>query len=424
MRLEGDRKVRSSPLGRRLRRLTRGERIEEAVEFVRRFHRESGLHEESSRSRVREVSRLLRRTGHYDHTPEELAFGARIAWRNHARCIGRLLWNSLEVIDCRERVEPDAIASGAMDHLRNATGSGSIRSICTIFAPVIGERIPGYIESRQLVQYAGYADAQPALGDPLNAEATRIAMSLGWKPPLERSRFDVLPLIARDRRERRSIFAIPSDTVREVAIAHPDKPEFESLGLRWYAVPCVSGMILSIGGIEYPCAPFNGFYMSTEIASRNLGDERRYNLLPEVARCLGMRVDREAPPLWKDTALTELNRAVLHSFARDGVTMIDHHAASEQFMAFVAREQTAGRQPPADWSWVVPPQASSACPVFHLPMRDLRLVPNFYVSRAIDGDGLRPRRDDEPHRSRVRLRFERWRQDYRDWRRRRDWRGD
>ncbi len=258
----------------------------------------------------------------------------------------------------------------------------------------------------------------------MNIEATRIAVSLGWTPPRDRGRFDILPIIVRDERERRAIFNIPSDAVREVEIAHPDRPELAELGLRWYAVPCVSGMILSIGGIDYPCAPFNGFYMSTEIASRNFGDERRYNILPQVAQCLGISKRGDHPPLWKDAALVELNRAVLHSFARDGVTMIDHHAASEQYMAFVAREQAAGRQPSADWSWIVPPQASSACPVFHLPMHDLKLVPNFYLSRASDGEGLRPRRDDRPRRSRAMLRLEEWRQDYREWRRSRDWPGD
>lgn len=424
MRLGVDTNSRSSPLARRLRRLSRGERVEEATEFVRRFHRENGLSGAACTAREHQVARSLRKSGHYEHTPDELAYGARVAWRNHARCIGRLFWNSLEVIDRRDCHDPESIAAGAIEHIRRATDGGSIRSICTIFAPVVGDRLPAYIESRQIVQYAGYTDATPTLGDPLNVEATRIAMSLGWSPPSERGRFDVLPIIIRDSRERRSIFGIPSDAVREVDIAHPKRPEFAGLGLRWYAVPCVSGMILSIGGIDYPCAPFNGFYMSTEIASRNFGDERRYNLLPEVARCLGMSIGSARDTLWKDAALLELNRAVLHSFARDGVTMVDHHAASDQFMTFVAREQCAGRQPSADWPWIVPPQASSACPIFHLPMQDLRVVPNFYISRASDGGGLRPRRDDEPPRSKVRRRLERWRDDYREWRRSRDWRGD
>ena len=34
-------------------------------------------------------------TGTYVHTPDELAYGAKMAWRNSSRCIGRLYWRSL-----------------------------------------------------------------------------------------------------------------------------------------------------------------------------------------------------------------------------------------------------------------------------------------------------------------------------------------
>lgn len=54
---------------------------------------------------------------------------------------------------------------------------------------------------------------------------------------------------------------------------------FAALGLRWYALPAVSNMLLEIGGLEFPAAPFSGWYMSTEIGSRNLCDPHRYNIL-------------------------------------------------------------------------------------------------------------------------------------------------
>lgn len=50
------------------------------------------------------------------------------------------------------------------------------------------------------------------------------------------------------------------------------------MGLKWYAVPAVSCLLLDIGGLEFTAAPFNGWYMNTEIAARNFGDEYRYNL--------------------------------------------------------------------------------------------------------------------------------------------------
>lgn len=62
----------------------------------------------------------------------------------------------------------------------------------------------------------------------------------------------------------------------------PDTPRLEwfaALGLRWYALPAVSNMLLEIGGLEFPAAPFSGWYMSTEIGTRNLCDPHRYNIL-------------------------------------------------------------------------------------------------------------------------------------------------
>ena len=49
--------------------------------------------------------------------------------------------------------------------------------------------------------------------------------------------------------------------------------------LKWYAVPAVANIMLDIGGLQYTAAPFNGWYMCSEIASRTFGDVYRYNLL-------------------------------------------------------------------------------------------------------------------------------------------------
>lgn len=51
------------------------------------------------------------------------------------------------------------------------------------------------------------------------------------------------------------------------------------MDLRWYALPAVSGMSLDCGGVMFPAAPFNGWYMSTEIGCRDLADEQRLNIL-------------------------------------------------------------------------------------------------------------------------------------------------
>lgn len=376
----------ANPLRQRLRMLAPAAKLAEAEAFIRQFHDETGLDQAACEARLREVRRQLARTNHYEHTADELAFGARIAWRNHARCIGRLFWKSLVVVDRREVTDPAEIAACCAEHLVSARKSGGIRSTITVFAPVRGDELPAHIESRQLVQYAGYLEADgTVLGDPVSIEATRTAIALGWTPPRERSRFDLLPLQICDARGRRHLFEYPEGTVQEVAITHPTAPAIAGLGLRWYTVPAVSSMVMTIGGIEYPCAPFNGFYMASEIASRNFADESRYDQMHAAAHALGIDT---SGALWKDRVLTELNEAVLHSFRSAGATILDHHTASAQFMEFFQKERHAGREPSADWSWIVPPQASASCPVYHLPMADRNLVPNYYGSAATDGARL------------------------------------
>lgn len=379
------------PLERRLRHLSGLERREEAYAFLKRFHDEGGGSAAALRRRWAEVGRQLRRYDHYEHTPEELAFGARLAWRGNGRCIGRLLWDSLEVFDCRNLTEPAQMAERIEQHMRDALGDGRVRSLISVFAPVRGSELPAYVESGQITQYAGHLRPDGSvLGDRRNVEATRICRSLGWAPVGEDGAFDILPVLIRDRHDRRSLFALRDEVVRKVGIAHPHHPDLAAMGLQWYAVPCVSDMILTVGGIDYPCAPFNGFYMGTEIASRNLVDRQSYDLLPAIARTFGLDPEARASSLWRDEALTEINRAVLHSFRAAGVTMIDHDTASEQFMIFHQREQSHGRRVPGDWRWIVPPQASGGCEVFHLPMRNFHPVPNFYRSRTTDGRQLMP----------------------------------
>ncbi len=88
--------------------------------------------------------------------------------------------------------------------------------------------------------------------------------------------------------------------------------------LRWYAGPVVRDMDLEIGGIRYPTAPFNGWYMCTKIGSRDLSDAGRYGMRPVIARRMGLSTASDRT-LWKDKAMTGLNLAVLHSYAAAGV---------------------------------------------------------------------------------------------------------
>ena len=85
--------------------------------------------------------------------------------------------------------------------------------------------------------------------------------------------------------------------------------------LQWYALPMVSGHLLEIGGLEFPAAPFAGWYTSVEIATRDFLEPNRYDLQEEVGQLLGLDTGSNTS-LWKDRVALEMNVAVLHSFAQ------------------------------------------------------------------------------------------------------------
>ena len=184
-----------------------------------------------------------------------------------------MYWRSLRVRDRRHISSAAEIAAESVSHLRAATNGGRIRPLITVFAPDAPGRPGPRILSSQLVRYAGYEDAAGRVtGDPANVEETRLAVELGWQEPDLPGRFDVLPLLIQAPGAQPTWHKVPSDAILEVPLHHPDFDWFAELNLRWYAVPVISDMQLEAGGICYPAAPFNGWYMCTEIGSRDLGD--------------------------------------------------------------------------------------------------------------------------------------------------------
>lgn len=347
-----------------------------AEEFLRLYHREcpdAGPLE----PRLRQVLSTIERIGTYLHTSGELAHGARVAWRNSSRCIGRLYWNSLRVLDRRGARSPEEIGRHLVTHLREGTNSGRIRPTISIFAPAMPHRRYARVWNEQLIRYAGYRTASGAVtGDPRYVEFTKAVQRLGWIG--KGGPFDLLPLVVDVPGEPPHLMELPEDAVLEVPLRHPDHDWFAELDLRWHAVPAISNMRLEIGGIHYPFAPFNGWYMGTEIGSRNLADNDRYDLVPEVAKRLGLDTSQEAT-LWRDRALVELNVAVLHSFATADVKIADHHTESKRFLSHIDREERSGRIVPADWSWIVPPLSGSATAVYHRYYDEADQSPNFHL---------------------------------------------
>jgi nitric-oxide synthase len=356
------------------------EMLDDASAFLDLMYKEGALSSSLLEERLAEVKAAIARTGTYWQTYKELSYGAMVAWRNHTRCIGRLHWRSLQVKDRRHVRSAAEVFDALVEHLLLATNGGRIRPLITVFAPQ-QPGCPGIrIWNSQLIRYAGYLQADGSvIGDPSQVEFTNVLRRLGWKSEVE-TPFDVLPLIIQMPGEPPQQFTLPAEVVLEVPLSHPVYPWFAELGLRWYALPAISDMSLEIAGVSYTAAPFNGWYMCTEIGARNLGDVQRYNLLPVIAQRLGLRTEHGG--LWKDRALIELNEAVLYSFKRQHVKMIDHHTATQQFVLHEQHECAAGRMTPADWGWIIPPISASSTPVFHCSYENKVMKPKLFYQAA------------------------------------------
>ncbi len=353
----------------------------EAEQFIHRCYAELGMSTEQQLKRIEEVRREVNETGTYSHTSLELEHGARMAWRNNNRCIGRLFWDRLQVFDERALETAEDVYSALLNHIEYATNDGKIRSLITIFPPRHGRNDPIRIWNHQLIRYAGYEEGEQFVGDSTSVEFTRMCEKLGWKG--ERTPYDVLPLVIQLEGKSPRLFEIPNELVKEVTITHPQLEGFEELDVKWYAVPMISDMRLEIGGINYPMAPFNGWYMGTEIGARNLADEDRYNLLPKVAELMGLDT-RSNRSLWKDKALVELNIAVLNSYQNAGVTIVDHHTAAKQFKSFEKNECAVEREITGNWTWLIPPLSPATTHVFHKPYSNDVVKPNYFHQKNPD----------------------------------------
>ncbi len=370
-----------------------------AREFLGQVAEELGWPQSRLDKRWSEITHEIRATGAYTQTFEELEHGARLAWRNAPKCIGRISWKNLIVRDRRHVADPDAMFAECVEHLRAATNGGNIEIVLTAFRPTRpGERWGPRVWNSQLIRYAGYKLADGSvLGDRANLDLTAAIRKLGWTPPAEPTDFDILPLVVDIPGHEPRIYHLDPADVLEVPITHPSAPAIGALGLKWCAVPAIANFRMEVGGINYGCLPFNGWFMGTEIA-RNLWEEKRYDRAEAIAAALGLDTSSEAT-LWRDRAFLELNVAVVHSFQQARVTLVDHQTAARQFMIHDLREKKAGRECPAQWSWIAPAAGGSTTPVWHHEMRDFHLRPCYAYAAdrwAVTDRDIGPGRDAPP----------------------------
>jgi nitric-oxide synthase len=127
--------------------------------------------------RLKFIEAEIKAKGTYFHTYDELAFGARVAWRNSNRCIGRLYWKSLQVIDNRTLDDEKEIEKAILNHIKVSTNNGAIKPLITVFRQKMPDEKQGIrIHNSQLINYAGYLENDnTVIGDPKNIDFTNFA---------------------------------------------------------------------------------------------------------------------------------------------------------------------------------------------------------------------------------------------------------
>ncbi len=258
---------------------------QKAASFIKQVYNE--LEIDGLEQRLIKIQDEIESTGTYTQTFQELEHGARMAWRNSNRCIGRLYWKSLVLNDKRNVSTVDEVFDALEGHLSKATNNGKILPLITVFPPQHPNgNIPFRIWNKNLIRYAAHEQIDGSiLGDPDQLTFTQLCKAWGWKS--NNAAFDLLPIVIQENGKEPKWRSINPALILEVDLEHPEYQWFGDLQLKWHAVPLISDMLLEVGGIQYPAAPFNGWYMVTEIGSRNLGDEKRYNQLPIIASNLG-----------------------------------------------------------------------------------------------------------------------------------------
>ncbi|GMH32248.1 hypothetical protein BSKO_00082 [Bryopsis sp. KO-2023] len=338
--------------------------LREAMEFQDLFHNEMGSTPDVKSHRKEEILASIEKTGTYTHSFEELQHGARVAWRNAPKCSNRKVWNELQLLDRRDVTTNEGMFEACLEHLKMAQKNMVTDTFITVFPPAKpGDRKSGpRVWNDQLIRYAAYRQEDGMIvGDRGNLGFTdMVTTRFRWGAGKEKTMFDFLPMVFQaNSEEPPQCFDIPETYVLEIEIFDPEYPWLGDLGLKWYAVPAVSNMQLEVGGIVYTAAPFNGWYADTEIV-RDFADEGRYNMLPRIAKLMGLDVNRNSA-LWKDEAMLALNKAVLNSFQHSGFGMVDHHSLMSGFFDWYSKEKRDRGFCTGNWKWIIPPLTASAC---------------------------------------------------------------
>ena len=230
--------------------------------LFKHFH--VGLPEEAQSSRLRAIVDEIAATGTYELTFDELQHGAKVSWRNAPKCANRAKWNELTVKDCRDVKTNEEAFDRILELLDESITSGATITRMAVFPQKKpNDKQGARIWNMMLLRFAGYSERFGILGDPADAEfTTTLIERFGWTPPNPRTAWDPLPLLLQiDEESAPRLFSLPSQYVPIVPIRHPEMPRLNELELKWFGVPIVSGLLMTIGGLTFSMCPFVGWFM-------------------------------------------------------------------------------------------------------------------------------------------------------------------
>ncbi|PHH80975.1 hypothetical protein CDD80_5185 [Ophiocordyceps camponoti-rufipedis] len=368
----------------------------EAVDFLRQAHRDGVIeNDQVLASRISAALGEIRRTsvtvtfegregetsrvvpGIWQQSRQELEHGLRLSWKHARKCIMRSEYSYLKLHDLRHVKTSREMGQLLVKGMSEAFNGGDIQPSVFVFPPKQANCHGPMIWNQQFLAFAGYQQPDGTiLGDPMNTSLTESILSLGWKPPKIRTRWDLLPLVTMAEGDEPFLTPVPESLFPLVQIRHPNPehgPAFDKLGLRWVPAPALSQLGFDIGGVQYTATPFIGWFMDAEIGVRDLADAFRYNALPSVISGLGLlEPGRELDELPQYERLAMLSRAQLEltlavhsSFLLAGVRMSDSLTASAMYSNFDDQHLAQhGFRLPADPYWLAPPQGS-IIPIWH-----------------------------------------------------------
>jgi len=180
--------------------------------------------------------------GTYHQHMKELEYGVRAAKRNSRRCITRSEHEHLTRCDLRGVQCSREMARSVVKGMQKAFNRGHILPTVFMFPPRAPGKCGPMIWNSQILAFAGYEQEDGSiLGDPANVELTKGMKEFGWKPPMERSRWDFLPLITMAENDSPYMMELPLELRRTVQVTHPRyAKQFRDLDLKFVVAPALS----------------------------------------------------------------------------------------------------------------------------------------------------------------------------------------